>query len=208
LSGIFSGMKSPSIPSGQEVLADLGDEFIRMFVDAVEGARADPAEFRVWQPEWFVNFSSRFTAGFLHERIWDRLIRQTGGLPGVHVVDQEPTRQLYHGTKCVIRIKRHQVGDAIATYPTDAAVEFWSNHAPTLAGLESYSLALGYRWDPDQRAMGEAVMSFRDSVSHVIWALELASASGPVGFTWSPIEPSLPEIDLGFIAERGDAVGS
>jgi hypothetical protein len=195
--GIFSGMISSDFPDADRVLADLGNDLVGAFIGAVDAARDDYAQFRQEHPDWFVGFSSRFIANFLHERIWNHLVRAIEGLDGIHVTDREPVRELHSGTTYVMRVKRHNASDKIAAYPTDAALRFWSNRVLTLDGLELLSLALGYYWQADLRAVGDAVLSFRDGKDNPIWAIRLQRAGGTaVGFSWTPVEPDLPEIDL------------
>jgi hypothetical protein len=203
-------MISSHAPGSERVLTDLGDRFVHSFIDAVEGARDDYTAFRLWQPGWFPSFTNRFTANFLHERIWDRLVRGISTLDGVHVVDREPVRQLRSGTQYLIRVKRHHPGDRISAYPTEASSAFWSNSVLTLEGLESFSLALGYLWDADLRAVGDAVLSFRDGKDNPIWAIQLRRDTGTeTGFSWTPVAPELPEIDLsGVLREVEEKTGS
>ncbi|WP_309615055.1 hypothetical protein [Salinibacterium sp.] len=203
-------MYSHENPNSDQVLADLGAPFVQAFVDAVDGSRDDYAAFRSWQPGWFPSFTSRFTANFLHERIWDRLVRAVGETEGVHVVDREPIRELRSGTQYLIRLKRHHPGDRIAAYPTEASSAFWANSVLTLDGLESFSLALGYMWDAELRAVGEAVLSFRNGKDNPVWAIRLRRDSdSATGFAWSPVAPDLPEIDLsGVIREAEEESGT
>lgn len=203
-------MISRGYPDSDQVLTDLGSPFVHAFLDAVDGAREGFGAFKQWQPSWFPGFTGRFTAGFLHERIWDRLVRSVEGLDGIHVHDREPVREVRSGTSYLIRIKRHHTGDRISAYPTDAALSFWSNHTVALEGLESFGLALGYYWDAELRAVGEAVVSFRDGKDNPVWAVELRRDSGQsTGFSWTPIAPNLPEIDLsGVIRDADEDAGS
>jgi hypothetical protein len=203
-------MISAGYPDAARVLEDLGDGFVHAFVDAVDGARDDFAEFKRWRPGWVPGFTSRFTANFLHERIWDRLIRAVEGMDGIQVKDREPVRELRSGTTYLIRVKRHHPGDRISAYPTEASSAFWSNDVLTLEGLESFSLALGYYWDADLRAMGDALLSFRDGKDNPIWAIKLRRAAGSAaGFSWEPVAPDLPELDLsGVVREAEEDSGS
>lgn len=198
-------MMSPDLRPSDEVLSDLGEGFVHAVLDAVDGAREDFDAFKEWQPSWVPGFTGRFTANFLHERIWDRLIRAVDGTDGIRVVDHEPVRELRSGTAYVIRVKRHHPGDRISVYPTDGARAFWSNEVLTFDGLESHSLALGYYWDAELRAMGDAVLSFRDGKDHPVWAVRLQRDAGTAtGFSWRPIQPDLPEVDLsGVLGEPG-----
>lgn len=203
-------MNSSGYPDGDQVLADLGDRFMHSFIDAVDGARDDYAEFRGMKPDWAANSTERHIASFLHDRIWARLVGAVDGMDEVYVVDREPVRELYVGTKYRIRVKRHHSGDRISAYPTQASGEFWSNSAPALEGLETFGLALGYYWDPDLRAVGKAVLSFREGKENPIWVIQLhRDRSTPAGFSWTSVAPDLPEIDLsGVIREVGDGLGS
>lgn len=198
--GIFSGMNS--YPSPDRVVGDLGDKFVSQFVHAVNDARTDLAEFREWQPGWFSMFTGRFTANFIHERVWASMVRRVEGQPGVDVVDSEPTREIYT-TGYVVRFKRHHPGDKISTYPTEGALRFWTNGV-TLPGLGLCSLAMGYMWDAEQRQMVDAVMSFRDGKDKPVWAITLTEESGGASaITWAPIAPNLPEFDLSQVVAEG-----
>lgn len=188
---------------------DLGDDFVQAFIGAVDGARDDFSEFRAWQPSWFAGFSGRFTANFLHERIWDRLVRSASGMEAIHIHDREPVRELRSGTTYLMRVKRHHPGDRISAYPTEASSAFWSNSMVTLDGLESLSLALGYYWDADLRAVGDAILSFRDGKDNPIWAIRLrGDTTTTSGFTWEAVAPELPELDLSAIALADEESGS
>lgn len=197
-------------PDSDQVLEDLGEGFVHAFIDAIDGARDDYAALKEWQPGWVPRFTSRFIANFLHERIWDRLVRSADGMEGIQVNDREPIRELRSGTTYLIRIKRHHPGDRISAYPTEASSAFWSNSILTLEGLESFGLALGYYWDADRREMGEAILSFRDGKDNPIWAVQLRrNVAEAAGFSWIPVAPDLPEIDLsGIIRQTKGEVGS
>lgn len=184
-----------SQPSPETVLTDLGDKFLEALVAAVNGAREDLAQFQEWQPGWFVLFSNRFTANFLHERVWAGLVERGDDLDNVTIQDQEPFRQLF-ADSYVLRVKRHHVGDRISTFPTEGARRFWSSEL-MLPGLEKVSLALGYMWDPDLRGVGDAVISFRDELDKPVWAvLVQRGTEGVGGIRWTPVDPNVPEFDL------------
>ncbi len=197
-------------PDSDQVLHDLGEGFVHAFIDAIDGARDDYAALKAWQPGWVPSFTSRFIANFLHERIWDRLVRSSDGMEGIQVNDREPIRELRSGTTYLIRIKRHRPGDRISAYPTEESSAFWSNSILTLEGLESFGLALGYYWDANRRVMGEAILSFRDGKDNPIWAVELRrDPADAAGFSWVPVAPDLPEIDLsGIIRKTKGEAGS
>jgi hypothetical protein len=185
-----------SYPDPQTVRDELGDKFILAFMSSVSDTRQDLSDFREWKPEWFVDFTQRFIANFIHERLWSAMIHRVSDHDSVIIVDQEPTRQIIHGTRYTIRFKRHRAGSAISSYPTAGSALFWTNRA-TLPTLESVSLAMGYIWDADLGQVGAPVLSFRDGKNNPIWALTLADDEGEKGgFTFGPIDPELPTLDL------------
>ena len=192
-------------PTPEQVLDDLGDKLVEAFLEAMEVARADLDELRAWRPGWFSLFTERFLANFLHERLWAELITRVSDHPGVQVFDREPRREIESGRRYVIRFKRHRKGDRIATYPTQAALAFWTNEA-TLPGLERASLAMGYLWDPELRQVEDSVLSYRDRLNHPVWGVKLGrpGQGGATGITWSPIDPTLPSIDLSSVLDEDD----
>ncbi|MGC0367114.1 hypothetical protein ABH922_005166 [Rhodococcus sp. 27YEA15] len=187
-----------SYPDRQKVVDDLGEKFLDAFVASVDKARADLEEFRDFRPEWFVNFSKRFVAGFIHERIWDSMLR-TADEGDIHFKDDEPTREIHIGTNYVVRIKRHTENLKITSYPTTGALAFWTNSATAqLPDLELWSLAMGYIWNPEEAAIGDTILSFRDSKDTPIWSILLHSGQSgqATGITWTPVDPQLPQLDL------------
>lgn len=201
-------MKSSSFPDPDQVLDELGDSFTHAFIDAVDGARDDFREFKEWHPDWAIGYSSRFIANFAHERIWDRLIRQIDGLPGITIRDDEPFREISHGTAFVTRVKRHHAGEKISAYPTSGSLAHWSNRAVTIPTLDQLSLAIGYYWDADTRSIGDAVLSLRESFAKPVWGVTLArAAAAPAQITWDPIDPGLPELDLSQVAVADEEEG-
>ncbi|QYL29476.1 hypothetical protein TM48_03963 [Mycobacterium shottsii] len=191
----------------QQVVDDLGDKFLVAFIKSIEVARVDLSEFEGFKPEWFVNFSKRFVANFIHERVWDSMVSQVHDHPGVTVVDREPTRQIHFGTNYVVRFKRHTGKLKIESFPTKGALAFWANRAtPTLPGLEVWTLAMGYIWQPELGEIGDAILSFRDGKDKPIWSVTLNSHGGEsaTDITWEPIDPQLPQLDLSDVATEDD----
>ncbi|ALY07669.1 hypothetical protein PBI_HOWE_35 [Gordonia phage Howe] len=192
-------------PDAQSVIADLGDKFLLAFVNSVTGASDDLRALGEWQPEWYVSYSQRFIANFIHERMWARTTREVSSLPDVHVIDQEPVRQLVIGNY-VIRFKRHKPTLQIRTYPTAGALAFWTNRA-TLPGMEQHSLALGYIWDAESGQILSAIVSYRDGKDNPIWSVTVEASAEPAEdgavqqITHAEIDPSLPQIDLSEVAE-------
>jgi hypothetical protein len=96
------------------------------------------------------------------------------------------------------RVKRHGARDRVRSYPTKSALAFWAQ-SDTLEGLEEVRLGFGYRWDPDEREVGRTVISLRDGLdTEAIWVVEVdtAAGEGSARITWTPVDPSLPQIDL------------
>jgi len=195
-------------PNQQRVIDDLGDKFLVAFVKSIDIARGDLSEFEDFKPEWFVNFSKRFVANFIHERVWDSMVSQVHDHTEVTIVDKEPTRQIHFGGNYVVRFKRHADNLKIESFPTSGALAFWTNRAttPPLPGLELWTLAMGYIWQHDLREIGDAILSFRDGKDKPIWSVTLKSHGGESAsdITWEPIDPQLPQLDLSEVAAEDD----
>lgn len=197
-----------SYPNEQQVIDDLGDKFISAFIESVGSARDDLESFRSYRPAWSINFSKRFVANFIHERIWDAMIRSVNDYPDVTVIDAEPTRQINFGMNYTLRFKRHTDKLVIKNYPTSGAMAFWTNRAttPTLPGLETWTLAMGYIWESDLGEIGDTILSFRDGKDHPIWSVTLRNEEGgkSTGITWTPVDPTLPQLDLSDVAAQAE----
>ena len=99
----------------------------------------------------------------------------------------------------MVRIKRHTENLKITSYPTTGALAFWTNSATAqLPDLELWSLAMGYIWNPEEAAIGDTILSFRDSKDTPIWSILLHSGQSgqATGITWTPVDPQLPQLDL------------
>ena len=71
--------------------------------------------------------------------------------------------------------------------------------------MEQYSLALGYEWDEETREPGAAVVSLRDGTQRAIWKISLdRDEEKEAGFTWSSVEPRLPQLDLSAVLTEAD----
>lgn len=186
----------------QQVIDDLGDKFLSAFVKAIESARTDLSEFQTFRPQWFVDFSKRFVANFIHERMWASMVAQVTDHAEVTIVDEEPVRQIHYGTNYVLRFKRHSSKLKIQSFPTAGATAFWTNQA-TLPGLELCSLALGYIWDPELGEIGETILSFRIGKDKPLWSVTLNAdaAAAATSITWKPMDPELPQLDLSDVVE-------
>lgn len=203
--GIFSGMNSPL--DADAVLSGLGDKFLLAFASAVAAARTDINEMRAWRPGWFPTMHSRCLSNLIHDRIWAHLVEAVEADKSAVVHESGPTREVQVGMHFLIRIKRHRRGNAISTYPTETALAFWTQGSTqALDGLELTTLAAGYRWDPDLRAIQAPVLSYRDGRDNPIWAVELDEPhDGTASITWTPLPgPQLPTIDFGDLNESDE----
>lgn len=206
MGGMFAGMISPLDPD--QVLGGLGDKCVGAIAGAVRDARVDLADMRAWRPAWFPPMSDRGLSNLIHERIWAHLCSSLDDLAGVSIVDREPERVVYVGVNYRLRIKKHDANDRIRTYPTAAALEFWSQELSTLDGLELVTLAAGYRWLAEQRQIGPPVVSCRDGLDNPLWAVTLTEPTAGIARTsWTPIDPTLPRID-GPASAPGERDGS
>lgn len=207
--GIFSGMFSAPYPTDDEVVTELGDKFLSALVTAVRGARSDINDMREWRPSWFPVMHSRVLSNLIHDRIWARLVADINNDPDTRIIEKGAAREVMIGLHLRLRVKRHHSGDRISTYPTRTAIEFWqqstNNHIP---GLEEVRIAVGYRWDREIRKVGAPLLSLRDGKENIIWAVELDEPAEGVAVTWTPIEPTLPSIELGDIGDETDNEGA
>ncbi len=188
-----------SYPMAEEVLHDLGDKVVGALVDATRPARADLAEYRDAFPSWVADSSDRGLSNWIHDRLWAHLRRGLTDIDSVELVDQGVIREVAVGLRYRARVKRHTGRDRIRSYPTKSAVAFWAQ-SDSLEGLEEVRLGFGYRWDPEERVIGSTIVSLRDGLDKdAVWAVEVdAESSGVAGteITWTPVDPSLPQIDL------------
>ena len=94
--GIFPGMNDKVFPTRDEVLNQLGDGFVRAYLEALSVARAHYASFRSG-PDFPANPTQRMVACFIHDWIWSAFVPLVEGDPSVSVHDREPahTRHEY-----------------------------------------------------------------------------------------------------------------
>ena len=200
--GIFPGMNDKVFPTRDEVLNQLGDGFVRAYLEALGVARAHYASFRSG-PDFPANPTQRMVACFIHDWIWSAFVPLVEGDPSISVHDREPERQLTNGTNIRIRIKRHQLDDSMSSYPTEGSRDFWTPAAAVaLDGLEEVPLALGYRWDSDERAVGDAVLTLRDGADKAVWAAVLTPASDSARGFSAREAPETPTWDLSAVVAQ------
>ncbi|WP_020502232.1 hypothetical protein [Sciscionella marina] len=182
-----------------DVLAELGDKVQAAVAQSVAAARADLSEYRELRPAWVAEHSEGGLANWIHDRVWSHLMHQLDGEPDVTVVDQEPTRSFRIGTRYLVRVKRHGPGDKISTYPTQTALQFYLQGVQTrFPGMDEIRLVAGYLWDPETRAVGDAVISMRDGLDNVVWSVvvDVDPGSGAVGIRPVPTEPTPPTLEF------------
>ncbi|WP_068897888.1 hypothetical protein [Planomonospora sphaerica] len=192
-----------SYPEADEVLADLGDKVAEAFARSVARTTADLAEYREIKPSWVSQASERGLANWIHDRLWYHLTVLLDGVPEVRLVDSEPTREIFVGYRYRLRAKRHGDEGNVSTFPTPGAIEFLFQPPAqeTISGLEEIRLIVGYTWDKEARAMGQAVLSLRDGKDEIVWLVELPDVgTGYESGTLTPMpvapEPSTPVIEL------------
>lgn len=180
-----------------QVLDALGDKFLGAVGLSVRSAREDLAEARVVLPSWFPSMHPRTLANIIHDRLWDHLVAACVDDHRITFVDRGPVRQVLVGFDFVLRVKRHDAADFVQNYDTSQAMQFWANDpsAPPLPGLEVITLAVGYRWDAEQRDIGAPVISYRTAKNAPVWCVELDEpVANEATVTWTPIEPTSPDI--------------
>lgn len=195
-------------PSAEQVLNDLGRKVVQGLALMVARTRADLDVYRRTFPEWVADSTDRGLLNWCHDRAWVHVVRIFDGISEMSFVDQPPTRELYVGTRYRLRVKKHDIEGGVSTFLTQGALDFLEQEPATLDGLEEVRLIAGYRWDPELRELGAAVISLRDGHDHVIWMHELDEPAGGAGATTTPIlppkEPRAPEIETPSDDERDE----
>ncbi|MEU6266220.1 hypothetical protein [Saccharopolyspora shandongensis] len=133
-----------------------------------------------------------------HDRLWAHLQSALDDVDGVELKDDGVTREIRVGTQFVVRVKRHDATDRVRSYPTRRALTFWAQSV-AFEGFEDIHLGFGYRWDREERSIGSAIISLHDGLGKKpVWAVQLADGGEQAAtpFTWTPVEPDLPQLDL------------
>lgn len=193
-----------------DVLQDLGDKVVSAVVTANDHAREDYRVYREMNPQWAADHSERGIANWIHDRLWAHLGRVLDEVDDVLLISNGPTREIRVGTRFLVRVKRHDAKDRVRSYPTKAAHSFWAQ-SDTFEGLEDIRLSFGYRWNSEERKMGDALIALHDGLgTKPVWAVKVAAAESTAAspVTWAPIEPTLPQLDLSDVAaEDGEEEG-
>lgn len=185
------------------VRGDLGDKVVDALRYAIVATREDLARYRTTLPEFATEQSGRGMASWIHDRLWQHVLRGLFDVPEVSFVDSGPTREMYVGTAYRLRFKRHDNAGLVRNYPTPTATAFWDADAFMLPGLGEMRLCFGYVWDSETDDIGDAVMSSRDGQDNVLWMVRLDDVDGGFGEAGGditpivpPNEPLLPRIDM------------
>lgn len=185
---------------GAEINARLGDKTTHGIAQAVSDAKADLTDYRTVRPRYVAEASERGLANWIHDRLWIHLIEHLDDDPATHFRDSGPTREFRVGAQYLFRAKRHRAGDRISSYPTATAQAFWNQDTITLfPDADEVRLAAGYRWDPELREINEAIISLRDGMDHVVWAVALILEPDSNAVQIRPLDdeaPALPFIDV------------
>ena len=162
------------------VLEELGEKVLDALVDAVDLTRADLRDYRTMMPDVAAQASSRGMANWIHDRIWSHACRLLDSVDDAVCYEKGPFREVIVQSRYRIRLKRHRPPAAVATYPTQGAMDFMEqpDGQRVLEGTEQLRLILGYVWDEDSGEMGPAVLSMRHGIKSVLWVHELSSTEG------------------------------
>lgn len=119
---------------------------------------------------------------------------------GDKFVDSGPTREILVDDTYRLRIKRHDAHGRVTSYPTATANAFFEQLSLELQldGGSEVRLVAGYRWMPEAREIGAAVLSYRDGVENLVWMVELPEPSQgtPAVPIAGPSVPPRPTIGL------------
>lgn len=178
-------------PSFDEVLDDIGDKAAEALLTAVARSKADLRTYRETHPGWVAEHSERGLANWIHDRLWTHITALTDQNPDVAIHEKGPLRELVIGNKYRFRLKRHDESGHVASYHTDAFLDFVCQPAVQLPGMEETRLIAGYEWEKDLRDIGVAVISLRDGDDNVIWSEPLSpvDAGRDAGTVVTPEQP-------------------
>jgi hypothetical protein len=192
-------MKS-GYPDPEEVVEGLGDKVVDSFSLMVAQTREDLRVYRTTFPGWVADSTDRGLLNWCHDRLWVHCVRLLGDLEHVTLVDRPPLREIGVGVHYRLRVKKHDVEGKVSTYLTQGALEFLEQESSAFEGMEQVRLIAGYRWLPEERQLGAAVISLRDGKDDLVWMHDLDEPPSASVMTTVPIVPSggprRPEISL------------
>lgn len=182
------------------MLEALGDKIIDSLGAAVFNARNDLDNYRSTFPEFVADASERGLANWIHDRLWSHLTANLEDSGTAQFVESGPTREILVDDTYRLRIKRHDAHGRVASYPTATANAFFEQLSLELQldGGTEVRLIAGYRWVPEAREIGPAVLSYRDGVDNRVWLIELPEPSQgvPAVRIAGPSAPPRPHIGL------------
>ncbi len=170
------------------VLDELGDKLLEALASSVANARADFQRYQSALPEFVAQASGRGLANWIHDRLWYHVCALLDDADSIFLIEHGTTREIVCGDRYRIRMKRHKPPAQIATYPTQAALNFM-RQAPeqlVLDGFEQINLISGYVWMDESAEIGPAVVSMRDGQDNVLWVHELPEAGDAAAVTPMP----------------------
>jgi hypothetical protein len=176
-------------PAEAQVLDDLGSKVVDGLAQMVAQTRADLRTYRATFPTWVAESTDRGLLNWCHDRLWAYAVRLFDDSPEITLKDRAPTREITVGHRYRLRIKKHDPEGKVSTYPTQGALAFLAQEQLALEGLDEVHLIAGYRWDPELRDIGAAVISMRDSQDNILWLRELDEPAEGRGATTTPILP-------------------
>ena len=170
-------MRIQALRQKARVLEDLGDKVLDALVGAVDATRDDLLRYRDVLPDVAAQSSARGLANWIHDRIWYHACRLLDSVDDVVCYEKGAFREIIVEDRYRVRVKRHRPPAAVATYPTQGAIDFMEqpDGQRVLEGMERLRLIFGYVWDRDSDEMGPAMLSMRHGIKNVPWAHELSS---------------------------------
>ncbi len=199
-----------SHPNSQEVLEALGDKIVNSLGAVVLEARNDLDDYRSTFPDFVADASERGLANWVHDRLWAHLTSNLEDSDTVQFVDNGPTREVLVDDTYRLRIKRHDAHGRVTSYPTASANAFFEQLSLDLQldGGTEVRLIAGYRWIPESRVIGPAVLSYRDGVDNLVWMVELPEPTQgtPAVPITDPSVPPQPQIDLPDVDGRSGTI--
>lgn len=153
----------------------LGEKVIDALGAAIPRTRLDLDRYRTLLPDIVATSSARGMANWFHDRVWHHVVSNLQDVHNIVVVDKGPVREISVDGTYRVRIKRHDKKGRVSSYPTQAALEFYSQPPEQLVldGLAEVRLIAGYQWDSMTHEFGPAVLSLRDGLDKVLWMIEL-----------------------------------
>ena len=159
------------------VLDELGEKVLEALVSAIDAAREDLRRYRETLPDVALQSSARGMANWIHDRIWYHACWLLDSVEDVVCHERGPIREIVVKDRYRLRLKRHRLPAAVATFPTQGALDFMEqpDGQRVLEGMEQLRLIFGYVWDADSDEMGAAVLSMRHGIENVLWVHEVPS---------------------------------